>query len=307
MQIKKQILAMSLAVLMLLSVAITACQSGVTVDTSVDREGNPIVVPETVERIISIGPSNTEILIALGLADKIVAADYYSSNVEGLPSDIPLFVSITEVDGEQLIDLEPDILVVTGMHKVGGNDTLSQVQLMGICVAYIPTSSSIEGIKDDIRFIATVMGVQAKGNQIISDMEKEIKALSDIAKKITDKKSIYFELGDASYPYSVGNNTYLNEMLEIIGAVNIFADQDGWLAPSSESIVEANPDVVFTVAYWMLDPIDDITSRTGWQSITAVKDSQVYFVDPDRSQRPSQLITEAMREMAKLLYPDFYK
>ncbi|MDR1703686.1 MAG: ABC transporter substrate-binding protein, partial [Clostridiales bacterium] len=143
-----------------------ASQQAVTAD----REGNPITLPETIERIISMGPSNTEILAALGFADMIVAADSYSEGIEGIDPDIPMYSMMTP-DGEQIIDLEPDVIFVTGMSKAGGDDPFKVVSDAGICVIYIPSSSSIEGIKEDIRYFGQVMGEEEKAGKLITVME----------------------------------------------------------------------------------------------------------------------------------------
>ena len=276
-------------------------------DTSInkDREGNSITLPQTINKIISMGPSNTEILEALGLGDKIIAADEYSNNVSGIKSDIPMF-SMMNPDNEQIINLQPDIIFVTGMTKAGGDDPFKLVSEAGICVIYIPSSLSIDGIKEDIKYIAAVIGAQSKGNQIISDMEKEIDNIKKIADTISDKKLVYFEIAAAPWMYSFGSGVFLNEMIELIGARNIFADLKEWVSIADEAVLEANPDVILTSVNYVENPIDEIKSRSGWDVITAVKNNDVYYIDTDLSNRPSQNIIKAMKEMAKAIYPDKY-
>jgi iron complex transport system substrate-binding protein len=276
------------------------------VDLGKDREGNSISLPGTIEKIISIGPSNTELLVALGVGGKIIATDEWSGGVGGLNAGIPLLPSITEIDGEFIIDLQPDIIIVTGMSKVGGNNPLQVVEDTGICVIVIPSSTSIDEIKEDIRFIAAVAGAVSTGNTIVSNMEKEIADIKKIGDAITDKKSVYFEISPAPWMYSFGNNTFLNEMIEIIGAVNIFADQDGWMSVADEQLLDANPDVILTTTNWMDDAIGEIKGRPGWDAITAVQNNAVYYIDQDASNRPNHNIVKALKEMAKAVYPDKY-
>ena len=270
-----------------------------------DREGNPIILPKNINRIISMGPSNTEILDALGFAGKIIAADTYSTGVKSLADDIPLF-SMMAPDGEQIIDLEPDVIFVTKMSKAGGADPLKAVASVGICVVYIPSSNSVDGIKDDIRFIAEVMGAKAKGNAIIEDMEKEIGAISKTGALITDKKTVYFEIGAAPSMYSFGAGVFLNEMLELVGAKNILAEQESWVLIPDEVIFNKNPDVILTNVNYIDDPIDEIVSRPGWNGITAVKNGDVYYIDTDASSNASHNIVKALKEIAKAVYPDKY-
>lgn len=270
-----------------------------------DREGNSITLPATIDKIISMGASNTEILIALGCGDKIIASDNYSSNVEGIKSDIPLFSTQTP-DGEQIIGLQPDVIFVTGMSKAGGDDPFKVVSDTGICVIYIPSSVSIEGIKEDIRYLAEVMKVQTKGEDIIASMEKDIADIKTIGDSITDKKSVYFEIGAAPYMYSLGKNTFINEMIELIGAVNVLGDQESWISVADEAVLNTNPDVILTSVNYIENPTEEIKARPGWEVIPAVANGEVYYIDTDSSNRPSQNIVKALKEMAKAIYPDKY-
>ena len=270
-----------------------------------DREGNSITLPQTIDKIISMGPSNTEVLVALGFGDKIIAADSYSENVEGIPSGIPMF-SMMSPDGEQIIALQPDVIFVTGMSKVDGDDPFKIISDTGICIIYIPSSSSIDGIKEDIKYMANVMGAQSKGDTIISYMETEIAAVKAVGDTITDKKRIYFEISAAPYMYSFGKGTFLNEMIELIGAANVLGDQENWISVADEAVVDANPDVILTSVNYIENPTDEIKSRPGWDGLTAVQNGDVYYIDTDSSNRPSQNIIKALKEMAKFVYPDKY-
>jgi len=270
-----------------------------------DRAGNPITLPETINKIISIGPSNTETLVALGCGDKITAADDYSSNVAGIKPDIPMF-SMMMPDGEQIIALEPDVIFVTGMSKADGDDPFKAVANTGICVVYIPSSTSIEGIKEDIRYISEVVGAQSTGKEIISSMENEIEAIRTIGQGITKKKTVYFEISAAPRIISFGTGTFLNELIELVGAVNILSNQVSWISIADEAVLTANPDVILTSVNYIEDPINEIKSRPGWREITAVRNNDVYYIDADSSNRPNHNIIKALEEMAKAIYPDKY-
>ena len=303
---KTKTIAFILTAIMLITIA--ACgDTAEKPDVSKDREGNPITIPDKIDKIISIGTSNTEILAELGLGDKIIAVDVYSSDIPGLKSDIQLLPSITEIDNEFVIDLQPDVICVTGMSKVGGANPLQTVEDTGVCVIVIPSSASIGAIKEDIKFMAAVMGVESKGSRIIKDFEKEIDAIKKTGDTITDKKTVYFEISPAPWMYSFGSGTFLNEMIELIGAVNIFAAHDSWMSVAEEAVLDADPDVILTSTGWMDDAAGEIKERPGWEAITAVQNDAVYYIDADSSNRPSHHIIKALKEMAKAVYPGEYE
>ena len=271
-----------------------------------DRAGNEIKLPESIEKIMIAGPSNAEILSGLGMADKIIAADNYSQGVEGLASDVTYFDMATP-DVEQMLALKADIFLVTGMVQAGDDNVYQQLIDAGVCVIFIPSSNSLKGIEEDIQYIADVMGVSDKGAEIVTNMQTKIEEVRKIGEGITDKKSVYFELAAAPAMYSFGNGVFLNEMIEIIGATNIFADQESWISVTDEGVLEANPDVILTSVNYIDNPIDEIMGRSGWDVVTAVKDQAVYSIDTNASNNPSQNIVKALEEMAKAVYPDQYK
>ena len=270
-----------------------------------DRDGNSITLPESIDTIISMGPSNTEVLAALGFADRIIATDAYSDNIPGVDPSLAMF-SMMAPDAEQIISMMPDVIFVTGMSMVGGDDPYRVVTDVGICVIYMPSSTSINGIKEDIQFMAAVLNVQERGAQLVSDMEREIERIRLIGETITEKKSVYFELAAAPFMYSLGQNTFLNEMIELIGAVNVFADQFEWLSVADEAVLDANPDVILTSVNYIDDPVGEILSRQGWGDVSAVSNNAVFYIDTDSSNRPSHNIVIALLQMTKAVYPDKY-
>ncbi len=271
-----------------------------------DRAGNEVNIPEEINRIISISPSNTEIIIALGSGDKLVAVDKHSSDIEGIPADIPQF-DIMNPDVEQLVALSPDIIYATGMSMAKGNDPFKPIKDLGITVVYIPSSSSIEGIYEDILYISETLQVRNKAVDIVNDMIEKIDEYREFGSKIENKKTVYFEIAGAPNLYSFGSGVFLNEMIEILGAENILKDQEQWIAVSEEAIVSKNPDVILTNVDYIANAADEIKIRAGWENITAVKNNDVYYIDKDASSLSNHNIIKALDQMAKAIYPDAYK
>jgi len=271
-----------------------------------DREGNPIVLPDSIERVISMGPSITEILVELGFADKIVAIDEFSNNIPGLSQGLPIFDMMTP-DSERIIDLSPDLLFVSGLSRYGGaDDSLSLIASVGITIVFIPTSESLEGIMDDITFIGMVMGAYERAQGIAEMMQQEINTISAIGYGIGDRRTVYFEVSPAPFLVSFGYGVFLNEVIELIGAENVLSDLDGWISISDEIILAANPDVILTSVDFIDEPIEEIISRPGWDALTAVREGAVHYIDADSSNRPSHNVVLAMREMARAVYPEYY-
>ena len=296
-----------LALIMTLSIFVLSGCSSQTDRMVTDREGTEVNIPTKIEKIISTAPSNTEVLMALGLGDKLVAIDKYSTDIEGINTELPQ-IDFLNPDAETIIGLEPDIVIASGHNKTGSvEDPFKAISEAGIPVVYIPSSDSIDGIYKDIEFIADVVNERSKGKEIVDDMKAQVEEIKAIGDTITDKKSVYFEISPAPYLSSFGKSTFLNEMIEIIGAKNIFENEEGWVSPTAEAIIDANPDVIITNAGYMENPTEEIKSRDAWENINAIKNNEVYLVDQNASSRPSQNVINALEQMAKAVYPEHYE
>ena len=307
MQNTKKVLSL-IATFVMAMMIFVGCSNKPT--TMKDREGNEFNLPKEVNTIISTAPSNTEVLVALGLADKLVAVDKYSADVEGVSEDIPK-IDFRNPDAEAIIALNPDIVIASGHNKAGDEDPFALIKEAGIPVAYIPSSYSIDGIYGDIEFIANLTGTEKEGEELINSMKEDVESIKAIGDTITDKKSVYFEIGAGSGLYTFGNETFLNEMIETIGATNIFGDESSWITVTPEAVIDANPDVILANSPGTneagLTAVEDIVSREGWDTVTAVKNGDVYQIDKNSSSRASQNIIKALKEMAKAVYPNEYK
>lgn len=273
-------------------------------DTMVDRSGEEFVVPQTLSRIISTAPSNTEVLLALGLGSQIAMVDTYSADLEGLPSDV-LVVDFRNPDIEALFSGECDILIASEHNIAGDVDPYAPLKEAGLPVVYIPTSVSFEAIYQDILFLGELTGTSSKANDIVSDMKERVLAISETVEG-QEPKTVYFEISPAPYLFTLGTGTFLHEAIELAGGVNIFPEEEGWFAPSEESILEGNPDVIVTNATYMEDPVGEIISRENWSDITAVASGNVVAVDNDNSSRSSHNVILALEELAQGIHPDLF-
>ncbi|WP_408070217.1 ABC transporter substrate-binding protein [Butyrivibrio sp. JL13D10] len=282
---------------------------------SKDRSGNDIVVPTEINSIVSMAPSITRVLIDLGLADKIVACDTNSGASYGaeLKADIPQFDMMTP-DQEQIIALSSDVVFTSGMSASHGDDVFAAVKEAGVCVCDIPSSSSLADIQEDIRFIGSVVGLSDKAEKIVTDMQTSMDELAAIAATIPEdeKKSVLFELytPSADYPtiYTCGSNTYITEMIELIGATNVAGKEaDQWPSLTEEAAVAMDPQVILTADMYTPDVINVLLTMSGWENVTAIKDGAVYQLDSDQVNQPNQHVVSAMIAMAKAIYPEYYK
>ena len=272
-----------------------------------DPSGAAISVPDEIDSIVVLAPSLAEMVVALGHADQIVGYDTNCAGLEGLDPDAAQF-DLAAPDMESLAALEPDLVLVSNMTLYDQTSPFQSLIDLGICVACVPNSDSIADIESDIAFVAAVLGEQEAGEAIVADMQAEVDRIAAIGETIpeAERRTVYFEISAAPYMYSFGSGVFLDEMLTLIGADNLLADQEGWLSVEAETVVAADPDVILTNVNYIDDPVGEILSREGWDGVTAVAEEQVYYIDNMASSLPDQNVVLAMEQMAEAVYPAYY-
>lgn len=271
-----------------------------------DRSGKEIILPKEATKIISLVPSTTEVIEDLGKTDQLIAVDTQSSTMMTDLKKLPQ-MDMMAVDAEKLIALKPQIVYVNDINLASSESVWKQVEDAGITVVNIPTSTSIKAIKEDVQFIADSLSEHEKGQKLIKTMDQEIDEVAKIGKTIKKPKTVLFEVAALPDIYSFGNGTFLNEMIETIGAKNVLANEKGWLPVTEEAAIAAKPEVILTNVNYMKDPAKEILARKNWENVPAVQNKEVFEIDNMSSSLPNNHITKALKQMAKAVYPEEYK
>ena len=291
---------------------LAGCNAGKS-NEIIDRSGRSVIIKGEINRIISTAPSNTEIIVDIGQADKLIAIDIHSANVSGIPADLPL-LDFFYPDAEVIINLSPDLIIASGHNPSGsGEDPFRLLREMGgIPVVYISMSKSIEDIYLDIKFIAEILKAGEEGEKLISSMKNQVDEIARAAlaaqkaSEIENKKTVYFEISAAPDMMTFGKDSFISDMIYVIGAVNVFGNDNWLVTPGAEAVIARNPDVILTNVNYIDNPIAEIKNRPGFNHISAVQNNRVYQIDTDSSVRPSARVVLALRQMQEAVYPGLY-
>ena len=272
-------------------------------NTIIDRAGNTIVVPDNIDRVVSLSPAITQLIIEYDLKEKLISVDTQSNIIIGGLDDL-ILMDMMAPDIEMLLELDPDIILASEISFGQDENIFNVLKDNGISVAFIPASQSIADIKLDNSFIADILNISEKGEQLNREMDKQISIIREIGSEINNPRTVLFEISPSPDIYSFGSETFLNEMIELIGARNIFSQETGWLAVSQEIAISRNPDVILTNVNFIDDPVQEILQRNGWQNINAVLNEDVFYIDNTSSSLPNNRIIYALKQMAVAIYPD---
>src|SRR5699024_10946971 len=273
-----------------------------------DNTGNKITIEEEPTEIISVMPSNTEILFELGLGDKVIAVtenDAYPEEVLDLDT-----VGDFEINVEKIISLDPDLVLAHESSVASSFDAYDQIQDAGINVYFVLDATSIEETYDSITEIGQITGAEQAAEEVIADMKAGFAEIEAIVNNIDEdeKKTVLFEISPEPEIFTGGKGTFFNELIEVIGAENVAGDLDGWPQIDPESIIDLNPDVILTVyGEYVEDATEQVLNRDGFSEVTAVKEKAVYDVDEDMVSRPGPRLVDGAREMGQAVYPEHFK
>ena len=264
-------------------------------------------------RVISTAPSNTEIIVDLGQAFKLVAIDKHSADIDGIPADLPL-LDFFFPDAEVIINLNPDLILASGHNPTGsGEDPFRLLREMNIPVVYISMSKSINDIYDDIALIAELLQAGLEGEILIAAMKRQVEDITDKTSQIISaeqadgqfvSRTVYFEISSAPQMMSFGKDSFIHDMISIIGARNIFENKNWLVQPGAETIITLNPDIILTNVNYIDDPISEIKNRPGFNHINAVKNNRIYYIDTNSSVRASARVVLALQQMSEAVYND---
>jgi len=273
----------------------------VTIKDALDNE---VVIEEEPTSIISLIPSNTEIIYELGLGDKVVGLttnDTYPEETAEVEK-----VGDFNVDIEKVIALNPDLVLAHESSAASSEAGFQQMRDAGITVFIVNDAVNFEDVYDTIGIIGQLTGTTEEAEAVTADMKAKIAEIKEKAATVTDKKKVYIEISPAPDIYSVGKNTFMDVMLQTINAENATGDLEGWPSIDQESILERNPDVIIATYNYIEDPVGQLLAREGWADVSAIKNKQVVAVNPDLVNRPGPRVVEGVEELAKAVYPEVF-
>ena len=275
----------------------TESQTGFTV---VDSRGIEVSFEKVPGKIVSLMPSNTEILYALNCGENIVGVSDYCNYPEDT-NNKQKFPTGEMLNVEAIIALDADVVILGNMSAMV--DQINQIEQAGANVI-ITEANSLSETYEIIEMIGNVVGKKAEAQSIVSDMKSGFESIRAQVEGNTSA-TIYVEVSPLEYGlWSCGKNTFIHELIEIVGAKNIFEDVEGWSAVSEEQVLTRNPDVIITTASPLTgieDPVGDIKSRVNWSQIGAVKSNKVVMIEGDMVTRPGPRLLDGAKELVKLI------
>ena len=266
-----------------------------------DMVGRTITLEKPAEKIVALTAADVEILYAIGAGDALVGRGEYC-NYPAQCLDIPAISSGSETNLESVLALNPDLVIMGSMDQ--SEEQVEALEKAGAVVA-VTDADTLAGVYEAIALIGTLTGHDAEAEALTESMEN---TFSELSAKVPEGEAptVYFEVSPLEWGlWAAGANTFMDEIAQLLGMENIFADVNGWGEVSQEQILDRNPDYIVTTTMYFGEgptPVEEVMGRTGWDTVTAVKDNQVFNADSDAITRPGPRLAEAASALFDFVY-----
>ncbi len=261
-----------------------------------DMTGREVTLDEPATRVVALGAADCEILYAIGAGSLLVGrGEYCDYPAEVL--EIPAVQSGMETNLEQIIALEPQVLIMSVMAQT--EDQVNQLEQAGIKVV-VSDAQDIAGVYTAIELLGAITGRDAEAAAVVSGMQATLDSLAARAGEL-EGKSVYFEVSPLAYGlWTAGLGTFMDEIAALLGLTNIFSDVSGWAEVSEEQVLLADPDIIVTIAMYYGEgptPEEEILSRAGWQDVAAVKNGDILNLPDNELSRPGPRLADGAQAL----------
>jgi iron complex transport system substrate-binding protein len=272
--------------------------------TLTDQMGREVTIEKLPERIISLAPSNTEILFTLGLEDRIVGVTDFCDYPEAAKSKEKIG-GFSEPNIEKIISLQPDLILATSMHQ----KPVEELEKLNV-PSVVLDPKDFEDVFTSIEIIGKATGQDDKAAAIVGDLKARVKDVDDKVIKLTEdeRPKVYYEIWPSPIT-TAGPGTFVNDIMQRAGGENIAKDaKKAYPQYSQEMIVAKNPDIIIFSHHGSSNQsAEDILNRQGWESIEAIKNNKVFYVEENLVQRATPRLVDGLEQLAMMMHPELFK
>ncbi len=268
-----------------------------------DETGRKVKIPYPAKRIISLAPSITEILFALGLNEEIAAITNFCDYPEAVFRK-PRIGGFVNPDIEKIVSLKPDLII--GIRDGNRTDTVDRLNDFGFSV-YLVDPKGFDGVMGTIKNIGEVVGREKESERLIKDMVYKRENMITLTRFLS-KPKVFFQVGDVPL-ITVGKGTLADDLIRLAGGRSI-SENEGVSYPSYsvETILAKAPEIMIITSMESKKDHTNLLKRwQNWKSIPAVKMNAIYVVDSNLVDRPTPRITEGLEALVRIIHPAVFK
>ncbi len=268
-----------------------------------DGLGRQVTLPSPAKKIVSLAPSNTELLFAVGAGAYVIGRDEFSdypAEAKGLPS---VGGSMGNYDLEEIARLQPDLVLAASLNTP---EQVQSIEALGLKVYYLANPTTFDGLYANVLTAGQLTGRTTQAETLVASLKQRVKAVEGEVAKTTGHPKVFYELDatDPAKPWTAGTGSFIDTLIKMAGGVNVASSLNSDYAQiSQEELIAANPDVILLGdgAYGVTPA--KVAARPGWGSMAAVKNNRVLTFDDNLVSRPGPRLVDGLELVFKALHP----
>lgn len=285
------------------SPATEPAEDALTFTDGLDRE---VSLRGPAQRVVSLAPSNTEILFAIGAGGQVVGRDQLSDFPEEAKAVTDVGSTFDDLNTELIVSLEPDLVLAA---EINTPEQVKQLEDLGLTVYYLKNPLTLEEMYGNLEIVAQLTGHAEEATALIESLKARVAAVDEKIAPLSARPGVFYELDatDPAKPYTAGKGTFITQLIDRAGGYNIASELDGYPQISLEQVVAADPAfIILGDARYGVTP-ESIAQRPGWENLSAVQNGNIFPFNDDLVSRPGPRLVDALEELAKLLRPGLFE
>ena len=258
------------------------------------------------QRVVSLAPSNTEILFAVGAGAQVVGRDE-TSDYPAAALSLPTIGGYSGFNLEAIVALHPDLVLAGGINTP---ELVASLENLGLTVFYLANPTTLEEMYANLETVARLTGHTAEADTLVGSLKVRVAAVDAKILPLSNTPTVYYEIDatNPTKPYTAGPGTFVDILIRRAGGVNIGDSlQSQWAEISLEQLVVANPNIIILGDAAFGETPATVAVRPGWGSLSAVQNNQVFVFDDNLVSRPGPRLVDGLEALAKLLHPELFK
>jgi len=299
-----------LVLVLALSLLLTACSSAqpaTNAMTFTDGLGRTVSLAAPAQKIVSLAPSATEMLYAVGAGSQVIGRDSFSNYPEEAKTAADIGGSMGDYSYEAITALNPDLVVAAEINTA---DQVKALEDLGLTVYYIANPASFDDLFTTLEAVGQLTGHNTEAKALTASLNTRVQAVKETIAKAANTPLVFYELDgtDAAKPWTSGPGTYMDQLISMAGGKNVGAAlTSSWAQISVEELLVQNPDFILLGDGAYGTTAEQVAARSGWEKIKAVENKQIFAFNDDLVSRAGPRLVEGLEELARTLHPELYK
>lgn len=285
--------------------AVPATEAAVVAFT--DGLGREVKLEGPAQRVVSLAPSITEFLFAVGAGSQTVGRDEMSNFPEEALNVASIGSTYGDLNTEAILALKPDLVIAA---QANTPEQVKALENLGVTVYYLNNPVTFAELFEQVKLFGQLTGHEEEASALAESLSVRVDAVTAATANFVEKPKVFYEIDgtDASKPWTTGAGTFIDTIIAMAGGVNIGGVlSEPYAQISVEEIVLQNPDFILLgdAAYGVT--AESVAARPGWADLTAVKSGAIIPFDDNLASRPGPRLVDGLEEMLKILYPELVK